>query len=235
MTTVAQTPPQMPSILSMVQRVKRECGETIPTTLVGTTNKGDLVTLDALNDAANDIYHRKRWEWNESLYGLKLESGHSQYPLPYDFMRMAQEPKLGGTILQYMEEADFYEVYGTGHPLDGGPLFYTVHGSIFEMSPTPNDEIVSQYPILGFKYYRMPPTRLDGSDNEANLNLPPQFLECIVAFGKWKLKELLEYPDAVSDYRRYNETLGLLMAADRSLRPMARMQLPKRGRSVWNG
>jgi len=230
MTIVTQTPTQMPSILEMVKRVKRECGLPEPTTLVGTTDKQALIALDALNDAANDIFGRKRWEWQESLFGLQLQSGVVQYNLPADFQRMSKDPIVNGVTVKPMDPVDFYSL-PTGAL--GSPLNYTVHGYIFELWPAPSVDYVAAYPILPYVYFRETPARLTTVDDSANLNLPPVFLECLIAFGKWKLKAFLEYPDAERDHQRYEDTLFLRMNVDRTLRTSPRMRMPATGRKSW--
>ncbi len=234
MTNVTPTPAIMPSILSMVKRVKRECGQPEPTTLVGTTDKQALIVLDALNDATNDIFTRKRWEWNESLYGLNLVAGSSQYNLPADFMRMAKDPKVGGLTVKVLDETDFHILIDNSAISYGSPVYYSAHGYIFELWPTPNQEFVDQYPILQFTYYRMPPKRLDGSDDSANINLPPQFEPALIRYGRMALKNYLEYPDAGDERDWYEWHLGVQMRADRSIRPMPTVKLPRVNRKSWS-
>ena len=115
MTIVNPSPALMPSILSMVKRVKRECGQTEPTTLVATTDKQSLLVLDALNDAASEIYARKRWEWNESIYGVNLVAGTFQYALPSDFQRMVKDPKVEGYTVTPLDELTFHQSLTSAH------------------------------------------------------------------------------------------------------------------------
>lgn len=235
MTNVTQTPVQMPSILSMVQRVKRECGLTEPTTLAGTTDKQSLIVLDALSDATVEIFVRKRWEWRESVYGLVLTAGVSQYPLPADFEQIAQDPKSAGYPIKGQTEEEWQQSVPGLAIVSGQPQIYTVHGSIFEIWPPPNQGYIDQYPILPFSYYRLPPARLDGSDDNANLNLPPDFVECLISFAKWKLKGVLEYPDAQLDFQRYEMALQVQMNVNRAMRRGARMRQTGALRSkIWS-
>ena len=235
MTIVSPTPSLMPSILSMVQRVKRECGLPEPTTLVGTTDKTAIVALDALNDAAVDIYSRKRWEWQESLYGITLVAGTAQYALPADFMRMAQPPEAGGYPIVGLTEEEWYQVVPAQTAVSGSPQYYTVHGYIFEVWPVPSSDYITQYPILPFVYYRQPPQRLDGSDDAANLNLPPEFVECLITYGKFKVKAFLEYPDATGEIQLYEKLLFTRMNAGRSMRKAPRLRQSGAVRSkIWS-
>ena len=235
MTIVLQTPAQMPSILDMVKRVKRECGLPEPVTLVGTTDKTALVALDALNDASVDIYSRKRWEWQESLYGLPLVAGTVQYSLPADFQRMAQDPKSAGYPIQGLTEEEWDQIVPGQALTSGSPQFYTVHGYIFQIWPAPSVEYVAQYPILPFVYYRQSPKRLDGSNDGSNLNLPAEFVECLIYYGKFKVKAFLEYPDAQADLQLYEKALFTRMNAGRSMRTLPRLRQSGALRSkVWS-
>jgi hypothetical protein len=224
MTNVIQTPSQMPSILAMVQRVKRECGLPVPTTLVGTTDMTAMVVLSALGDATVDIYVRKRWEWKQSLYGLPLVVGATQYPLPADFERMCTDPTAAGYPVRGLSLEEWQMMVPMTSINAGSPQYYTVHGFIFEIWPAPNAEYIAQYPILPFIYYRKPPRRLDGTDDSDNINLPPEFEDALIAYGKWKTKEFLEYPDSQSDHQRYEVALQVQMNADQSLRKAPRMR-----------
>lgn len=235
MTNVLPSPSLMPSILTMVKRVKRECGLPEPTTLVATTDKTAIVALDALNDAAVDIYSRKRWEWQESLYGVTLVSGTTQYALPADFMRLAQPPEAGGYPVQGLTEEEWMQYVPLVSTTSGSPQYYTVHGYIFEIWPAPTDDYIAQYPILPFTYYRQPPARLDGSDDAANLNLPVEFVECLIAYGKFKVKAFLEYPDAGGEVQLYEKLLFTRMNAGRSMRRAPRLRQSGAVRAkVWS-
>lgn len=224
MTIVSQTPALMPSILSMVKRVKRECGLPQPTTLVSTTDQDSLVVLDALNDATTEIYMRKRWETIECLYGVPLVAAQTQYALPADFGRMATGPKSAGVPMTPYTHEEWQRAIPAVSTNIGQPIAYTAYGLIFEVWPPPSTDYVTSYPVLQFSYYRMPPSRLDGTDDDANINLPPEFEECLISFAKWKLKAKLEYPDAEADHARYERTLQIQMDARRSIRKTARMR-----------
>jgi len=235
MTNVSQVPSLMPSILSLVQRVKRECGLPEPSTLIGTTDKTAIVALDALNDCAVDIYSRKRWEWQESLYGVPLVAGTVQYALPTDFQRMAQPPMSAGYPVQWLTEEEWYQFVPGVSTTSGSPQYATAHGLIFEIWPTPTQDYIDQYPILPFTYYRQPPARLDGSDDSDNINLPVEFVECLIAFGRWKVKAFLEYPDAQREEGVYEKQLFTRMNAGRSLRRAPRMRQTGAVRArVWS-
>ena len=235
MTNVLPSPSLMPSILTMVKRVKRECGLPEPTTLVGTTDKTALVALEGLNDATVDIYSRKRWEWQESLYGVTLVAGTTQYALPADFMRMAQPPEAGGYPITGLTEEEWNQVVPIQTAVSGSPQYYTVHGYIFEVWPAPSADYIAQYPILPFIYYRQPPERLDGTDDAANINLPPEFVPCLIAYGKFAVKAFLEYPDATGEIQLYEKLLSIRINASRSMRKAPRLRQSGAVRSkIWS-
>jgi len=127
MTNVLQVPSQMPSILAMVQRVKRECGLPVPTTLVGTTDQTALVVLEALNDATVDIYMRARWEWKQCLYGLPLVAGTTQYALPADFERMCIDPKSAGYPISGLSQEEWQQQIPAVSITSGQPQYFTTH------------------------------------------------------------------------------------------------------------
>lgn len=235
MTTVTPTPSLMPSILTMVKRVKRECGLPEPITLVATTDKTAIVALDALSDAAVDIYSRKRWEWQESLYSVSLVAGTTQYALPADFQRLAQPPEAGGYPVAGLTEEEWMQYVPLVSTTSGSPQYYTVHGYIFEIWPAPTADYIALYPQLPFTYYRQPPARLDGSDDVANINIPVEFVECLIAYGRWRVKSFLEYPDADKDKGIYEEKLFTRMNVGRSMRKAPRMRQSGAVRArVWS-
>jgi hypothetical protein len=224
MTNVNLSPSLMPSILAMVKRVKRECGLPQPSTLVATTDQAALVALAALNDAAVDIYMRHRWEWKQSLYAVPLVATVSQYALPSDFERLCIEPRAAGYPIQGLSQEEWVQLIPAQNATSGSPMYYSIHGYIFEIYPTPSSDYVIQYPTLPFIYYRKPPSRLDGSDDSANLNLPPEFEDALIAYGKWKTKEFLEYPDAALDHQHYEAAFQVQLNASKMMRRAPRMR-----------
>ena len=235
MTNVLQTPSQMPSILAMVQRVKRECGLPEPTTLIGTTDKTAIVVLDALNDATVDVYMRNRWEWKQCLYGLPLQTNVTQYALPSDFERMCIDPKSAGYPISGLSQEEWQQQIPAVSITSGQPQYFTIHGYIFEIWPSPNAEFITNYPILPFTYYRLPPNRLSLLDDSANINVPPEFEDALISFAKWKTKSFLEYPDADADHARYEQALNVQLNADKSMRRAPRMRHGSIVRSkIWS-
>jgi hypothetical protein len=224
MTTVTATPSLAPSILYLVQRVKRECGLPTPTTLIGTTDQTALVAISALNDAVVEIYTRNRWEWKQSLYAVPLVAGTTQYPLPNDFERICIDPKSGGYPVTGLSQEEWQQILPSMDNTTGSPVYYTTHGLIFEIWPAPSAAYIAQYPNLPFVYYRKPPARLDGTDDSANFNMPPEFEDALVSYGKWKVKEFLEYPDSQSDHQKYEQALQVQLNAGRTMRKNPRMR-----------
>lgn len=224
MTNVLPTPSIMPSILAMVQRVKRECGLPVPTTLVGTTDQQAIVALMALNDGANDIWNRKRWEWKQCLTAIPLVAGTVQYALPADFERECIPPTAGGYPVKGLTQEEWQQVIPVSNSQAGSPIYYTMHNKILEIWPVPNADYVAAYPTLPFTYYRLPPAYLDGSDDSANISLPPIFQDALNSFAKWKTKEFLEYPDSGLDRGRYEQAVQILVNAHGSMRKAPRMR-----------
>jgi len=224
MTIVIQTPPLMPSILAMVKRVKREVGLPTPTTLVNTSDQVSLVALSALNDACTEIYGRAKWEWKQSLYAFALVAGTTQYPVPADFERECISPKAAGYPITGLTQEEWQQIIPSSTAQAGSPIYYSIHGYIFEVWPSPSTDYVTAYPTLPFVYYRKPPKRLDGSDDNANLNLPPEFEDCINSYAKWRVKSFLEYPDAADDHSKYEQALQVQLNASRAMRKAPRMR-----------
>jgi len=71
----------------------------------------------------------------------------------------------------------------------------------------PSSSQVTAYPTLFIRYKRGHPGRLGVEDGGDSFDVPLELLECLVAFGKWKLKQSLAYPDADQEYMRYKQVL----------------------------
>ena len=70
----------LPTCLVLVNRVLLECGVGTVTTMNPGTRESN-VTLEALNDASNDIRLREKWPFRRALYTFLPVAGLPVYPL----------------------------------------------------------------------------------------------------------------------------------------------------------
>ena len=69
----------------------------------------------------------------------------------------------------------------------------------------------------------------------ANINLPPEFVPCLIAYGKFAVKAFLEYPDATGEIQLYEKLLSIRINAGRSMRKAPRLRQSGAVRSkIWS-
>lgn len=225
MTTVQLNSPSFPSTINLVNRILNECGIESNTTL-SAQNFRSNTALQAVNDAVADIHYRNRWTFQKRLTFFNMVVGVNQYVLPADFMRLAIPPILNGNRLKEYtpEEWAAFIPEGSNQIANGMPQAFCVDMNIFRLWPIPDSQTISLYPQLSYIYFMGPGARLGTSDDNATVNLPIDFLEAVVAFGKWKVKMLLEYPDAGAEQQRYESCLRTLMNRDAKGRRQPRLR-----------
>lgn len=207
--SVVQSSSSFPTALEMVNRVQRECGVETVLSLANTNDRSETVR-EALNDAVVDIYNRARWEWLLTAYYVKLVAGQSQYQMPQNFDRLAMPARLTNTPMKEYTALDWPYYIPTVDPGgQGGPHSYMVHNDILHLFPAPSAESVAQYPQIVLSYYKSPGQRVPASaaGDKATWDVPMSFIEPIIAFGKWKLKLHLEYPDSQAEIARYEQMI----------------------------
>ena len=238
--SVVQTAANFPTALDLVNRVQRECGVETVLSLANTNDRSETVR-EALNDAVIDIYNRARWEWLMTVYHIQLVAGRDQYQMPKNFDRLAMPVRLTNTPMKEYTALDWPYYIPTVDPGgQGGPHSYMVHNDILSVFPAPSAESVAQYPKLILAYYKSPGPRVPASadGDKTTWDIPEAFIEPMVAFGKWKLKMLLEYPDSPGEMARYEQLIQQNLNKRRSSLQNAQMHQrfdpTKMGGNGWN-
>ena len=239
MTTVGFTPNQSPSLLDTVNRILNECGIQSQPNLASSQFLGTITALNAVNDAVNDIKMRMRWEWLKSTSVVNLVAGTSSYPMPSDFVRMAHPFMLwDGTnlnnTLQELTPDEFWQMYPpTNLSTPGTPQVFMVDSNVLTIWPSPSTTFISTYPMLRYIYFKGAARPLGTADQASAIDVPPEFLECVVAFGKWKMKLFLEYPDWQAEQQRYEQSLRVQMNANNAGRRTPRLRQTYPSNTVW--
>lgn len=199
----------VPVALDMVNRVQRECGVEQITSFASGNDRSEVVR-EALNDCIIDLYNRGRWEWLEQVYVIPLVAGQDEYQLPQNFDRLAMPVRLTNTPMKEYTALDWPYYIPTIDPGgQGGPHSYMVHNQILTVFPAPDSGTVTAYPTMVMAYYKHPGVRIPASaaGDAMTWDIPPEFVEPMVIFGKWKLKLYLEYPDSQADMMRYEQLI----------------------------
>jgi hypothetical protein len=239
MTTVSYTPNQSPTLLDMVNRILNECGIASQADLATSNFLGTITAVNAVNDAINDIKYRNRWEWLKETVVLDLVPGTLSYPVPANFGRMAHPmtPWDGTTVARSLQEQtpdEYWQMIPsiqTSNP--GTPYLYMVDGNTINLWPAPDTNFVNQWPQMMFTYFKAPERPLGVSDQLLVIDVPPSFVEVIAAFGKWKMKLFLEYPDWQAEQARYEQALRVQMNAGNAGRRAPRLRMTYPSNSVW--
>lgn len=198
---------QFPTLFELTKRVRREVTrETLSTLNDDPINN---VIVDSLNDGIEDIYYKNRWNWKKLQYNVPLVAAQQDYALPPDFYQMAVEATYNGLRLREVDPEEWTRyTFDPTLTAQGGPAMYMVDRTLFRVFPAPSSGAITVCPTVGVTYYRRPPARLTiTSDSSHAPDLPPEFIEALVAFGKWKLKIHLQYDDFQLDEKRYMETV----------------------------
>lgn len=206
---IVQSAVVFPTALEMVNRVQRECGVETITSLANANTRSEVVR-EALNDAVVDIYNRARWEWLLSTYYVTLVAGKDQYQMPQNFDRLAMPARVTNTPMKEYTALDWPYYIPTMDPGgQGGPHSYMVHNDILHVFPAPSAESIAQYPQIALAYYKSSGPRVPASaaGDKTTWDVPMAFIEPIIAFGKWKLKLHLEYPDSQAEMMRYEQMI----------------------------
>jgi len=240
MTTVLYTPNQTPILRDVVNRILNECGIASQPDLVTSKYLGTVTALNAVNDAVVDIKSRNlHWEFQKRTAVINLIPGINSYTVPADFARMAHpfSPWNGfqiSTSLRELTPDEYYQAIpalNTSTP--GTPQYYMVDSNVVTMFPPPSSDYISNWPQLQYVYMKDSGTPLGASDQTLAVDIPSRFIECVVAFGKWKMKLYLEYPDWQVEQQRYEQTLHTQMNRNNSGRRAPRLRTTFPSNSVW--
>jgi hypothetical protein len=173
-----------------------------------------------------EICNRARWEWQKCRTGIQLVAGQTEYPLPADFQRMSDDPLAAGIPLKPYTPEDYYVAIAGFMNSSGSPSMYTVSSNKISIWPVPESDYVTYSPILPYTYFRNPGPRISADDDV--FNIPGDFYETLVSFGKWKVKAFLEYPDAEYEHQRYETCLQIQMNKIDGIRKLHRMHPQRR-------
>jgi hypothetical protein len=110
---------------------------------------------------------------------------------------------------------------------------YMADSQTLTIYPAPDANFISQWPQLQFVYFKGPQRPLGAADQLLAVDIPPEFLECLVAFGKWKMKLFLEYPDWQAEQARYEQSLRVQMNRNNASRRAPRLRMTYPSNSVW--
>ena len=239
MTTVNYTPAQMPTLLEVVNRVLNECGIQSQPNLTSSQFLGTVTAMNAVNDAVNDIKMRNRWEWIKTTAVLTLVPGISSYTMPSDFVSMAHPMMMwdGTNLNQTLQELtpdEFWQMYPpTNISTPGTPSVYMVDSNVTTLWPSPSASFIATYPQLRYIYFKAAARPLTVADQALTLDIPAEFLEAVVAFGKWKMKLFLEYPDWQAEQARYEQAIRVQINRTNAGRRAPRMRLTYPSNTVW--
>lgn len=239
MTTVQFTPNQTPTLKEFVNRILNECGLQSQADLVTSQFLGSTVAINAANDGVNDIKFRNRWEWLKRTAVVGLIPGVNSYPMTADFVRMAHPFCAWNGIVKSIPlnektPDEWYQLVPTLPAGSAGtPQFYMVDSNVVTIYPTPDTNFVTSWPNLQYVYFQGPQRPLGAADQALAIDIPPDFTEALVAFGKWKMKLFLEYPDWQVEQQRYEQCLRVQMNRNNAGRRAPRLRTTYNSTSVW--
>ena len=108
-----------------------------------------------------------------------------------------------------------------------------VDSSVVTMAPAPDSNFIALWPNLQYIYFQGPQRPLGAADQLLAVDIPPEFIEALVAFGKWKMKLFLEYPDWQAEQQRYEQCLRVQMNRNNAGRRAPRLRMTYPSNSVW--
>ena len=219
--------PAMPKLLDVVNRVLRESGAYT----VNTLNPGNVqsqVALDAVNDGIWQIFNRAHWNFAIETISIPLVNNQTDYPVPADFDRLAMAPTYNGLALREYTLDEWTTAVvpyrDSLQSVPGSPSVFTLSPAVLMVFPAPATATIATVPNLFFSYYRNPGTRFDNTNDNVAPNLPVEFVDCLVTFGKWRLKSFLEYPDSSNEAQRFEQLLATQMNRNRRSRKPNQMR-----------
>ena len=227
---------QLPSCLTMVNRVLEECGDlTVASLNPGTRNS--KIALEGMNDAQSEIWKRQRWPWQRQTYNLSLVAGQGDYALPDRFDRLAEPLNLGavGSFQNLKEFTDEeWNQLNMGVPAtDGTPRGFKISNVTMTMTPAPSAEFVALYPQLIFTYFQAMPNRRGVTDDNNSWDVPGSFYDEMISYGKSKLKQYLGFPDWQVDMGTFEQGMRSQLNKVREGRAPAKMRPTNWVVSTW--
>ena len=227
---------QLPSCLTMVNRVLEECGDlTVSSMNPGTRNS--KIALEGLNDAQTEIWERQRWPWQRQTYNLSLVASQGDYALPDRFDRLAEPLNLGavGSFQNLKEFTDEeWNQLNMGVPATAGtPRGFKISNVTLTMTPAPSTEFVALYPQLIFTYFQEIPDRRGVTDDNNSFDVPGHFYDAMISFGKSRLKQYLQFPDWQMDMQDFDKGMRVHLNKVREGRAPARVRPTNWVVSTW--
>ena len=239
MTTLVYSPNQTPTLKDLVNRILNECGIASQPDLTTSNFLGTVTAINAVNDGVNDIKYRNRWEWLKETSVLDLNPGINSYAMPANFVRMAHPmtpwdgSALGRSLQEQTPDEYWQMIPSIQSSTPGTPYLYMVDSSVVSLWPAPDSNFISQWPQIRFTYFKGPERPLGAVDQGIAVDIPPSFIEALVAFGKWKMKLFLEYPDWQAEQGRYEQALRVQINLTNSGRRAARLRTTYPSNTVW--
>jgi hypothetical protein len=185
------------------------------------------VALESLNDATADIYQRNRWTFQRLTVTLPLVVNQQDYTLNADFDRMAAPFRMNSTLgLAFLTELTPEQWWANNlgaSAVTGSPMFYTIDLGVARFSPIPDTNFVSINPSFQYQYFKANPVRRTTADLNSSWDLPLDFENAMVNYGKARLKKFLEYPDWQGDMQDYEASLQTLKNKWREVRVAPQM------------
>ena len=230
----------VPTALDIINRVQRECGVEQIVTMASPNDRSE-VAREAINDAVIDIYNRARWEWLVNVYNIRLVPSQDSYQLPQNFDRLARPVQVTNVPMKEHTALDWpYYIPTIDTGGEGRPHSYMIQNQILSIYPPPNQAAIDQYQFMVFAYYKHPGVRIaaNAASDKQTWDVPAQFIEPLVVFGKAKLKTYLEYPDAQAELMRYEQLIQQNLNKRRSALQNPQMHQrfdpTKMGGNGWN-
>lgn len=208
-----------PSVLASVNRVLLECGA--PTVSV-LTSRPAQIALEGLNDGCHDIWSRQRWTFARGAASIALVASQRDYALPARFDRMAESFRSNAamgysSLVEISPEEWWRNNFGTSTQ-DGTPYVFTIKQLTVSFYPTPSAEFISQCPVLEFEFFQSTPPRMSTAMGTGAWDVPLDFYDAMIKYGKAKLKQHLEYPDSPMNLQEYEMSLQILKGKYREVR-----------------
>lgn len=210
------------SVLDILNRVMRETG--LPE-VSAITSKQAKIALESLNDAFADIWQRHRWTFQRYTAALAMVDSQQDYSLPADFDRMASNFRVRSLPLEELSPEQWWAAGYGGITSYGQPYVYTVDSLTARFYPIPDAGFVANSPTISFQYFKAMPSRRVAADINSSWDLPLDFEDAQVRFGKSRLKQFLEYPDYRDDMQSYEQALRVLFNKYREVRVAPRFHI----------
>lgn len=203
----------LPSCLTMVNRVLEDSGDLAVASL-NPGNKRSKIVLEAMNDACSEIWMRERWPWQRYTAYIPLVASVSDYPLPADFGRLDLPVGFSASgSVWYLQEftPEEWSVWQAAPAVMlGTPQRFKLNNVTLSIQGAPTADFITTYPHAILSYFKDIPARRTISDGASSWDLPGDFYDCMIRYGKARLKQFLEFPDYQQDVQLYEQALRIL-------------------------